>query len=110
VVGSLSGGVDCGAEGIPDVYKSYLDVTHDWIRNTILEKFPLKPFQNESSPTAPASDTTDQIAAETPMQQSSETPADSGPNYRVPSSSLLGSFGNETCVPYIKTNQTFVSQ
>ena len=40
LVGALSGGIECGAPQIPDIYKSYLHATYDWIRDTIHGKFP----------------------------------------------------------------------
>lgn len=49
LVGALSGGVDCATKDVPDIYKSFLHVSRDWIRDTIVSLFPLVPPPGNSS-------------------------------------------------------------
>ncbi|XP_047736072.1 transmembrane protease serine 9, partial [Hyalella azteca] len=40
LVGALSGGVQCGAANVPDIFKSYMDGSYAWIKETITQRFP----------------------------------------------------------------------
>lgn len=39
LVGALSGGIECGVEGIPDVFSSYIGPVQEWAHEIILERF-----------------------------------------------------------------------
>lgn len=39
LVGALSGGVECGAVGVPDVFSSYLGPVQKWARGVVVQRF-----------------------------------------------------------------------
>ena len=39
LVGALSGGAECGAEGIPDIYTLFAGEVQKWARDTLMERF-----------------------------------------------------------------------
>ncbi|KAF2345026.1 Serine proteases trypsin domain [Trinorchestia longiramus] len=54
LVGTLSGGIQCGTQDVPDIYKSYMDSSYDWIKETIIQKFPLTSRSAEKTRNTPA--------------------------------------------------------